>query len=570
MIIAFDTETHGFDWHSGQTAFLGSWADADGEYVEDLTNSEGRREFTLALAEASTIVAHNLSFDTHQLRETTGYDLRTSGHELHDTDLLARLVNPVGNVGGFGFRLKDLASSLLYADAGDQEKHMKEMGKSIGVNMNQAGAYYEVWRAYPDVMENYAKQDARITYDLFEYLMERATPDNLQCYDLEMATAKALIDAEARGLAVDQAAVEELYGQYAPEAERLEASVKETLGLEALTGEGSEEALTDALLAHGVPLYRTTKNTQKLATHKFALQEFEDDYPVLSDFMEWRRVDKFLTTYINPMRGRDEVHTSFRQSAAWTGRMSSVRPNMQNLPKRAGREVRRPIVARPGHKLVVCDYDGIEARLLAWYMNDEHYRQMFRDGVDPHAWMAAQIHGGTVEDFDKDGPRGDERDQAKNVLFAISYGAGAPRVSDMTGLPKKEAKDLIAKIKGSLPKYHKLMGRIRKKITSQGYVSTLYGRQQRVDPEKSYVGLNALIQGSAAYLMKQGLVNVHEAVAEYDALPLLVVHDEVVVESPEDCAEDVLTTTISAMEAAYELDPPLQVSGSVVDNYMEA
>lgn len=563
--IAFDTETHGLDWFDGQGAFLASWADADNEYVADLSDPEQTQSFVNALESATELVCHNLPFDTHQTREAVGFDTLTSGAVLRDTALESRVLKPLGQ---FTHGLKDLSAGLLRPDAKESEDAILEIFKTLGIRKDSPGAYYDAWRAYPEQLEHYAKEDARLTYDLDSKLYPDVASN--RCFELEMAVAPILIRAEQTGVAIDQDAVVPLWDEYTLSEENLREEL-DGYGITegCLEGPGSRDALLEALLEIGVPLYRKTESGQ-LATHKFALQEFEDDYPQLAALMEWRRVSKFLSTYLGPMRGRDVLHTSFHQCAAWTGRMSSSRPNLQNLPKRAGREVRRPIVARPGYSLVVSDYDGIEARLLAYYMNDENYRRMFREGLDPHAWMAAQIHGGTMEDFAKDGPNDALRSAAKNTLFAITYGAGAPRVADMNKIDKAEAKELISKIKNSLPKYRRLMGRIRKKVTVSGHVTTVYGRTQMIDKKKAYVGLNALIQGSAADIMKQGLVNADAAVAEFGARPLMVVHDEIVTEAPTEYAEQVLVAQNRAMEAAFESDPPLEVSGSIASNYEEA
>ena len=148
MVVAFDTETHGFDWFDGQTAFLASWADADGEYVADLSDPEQTQRFVNALDSADTLVCHNLSFDVHQVKATLGYDF--AGKTLHDTDLMARVAYPEGNSGtGFGFKLKELGKMLLRDDAQDAQDTIKELGESIGASMNSPGAYYDIWRAYP-------------------------------------------------------------------------------------------------------------------------------------------------------------------------------------------------------------------------------------------------------------------------------------------------------------------------------------------------------------------------------------------------------------------------------------
>jgi DNA polymerase-1 len=569
--IAFDTETRGLDWFDpDQQAFMLSWADHEGGHAYVLDDEASHRLFLDALGRADRVVCHNLSFDVHQLRETWGIDLLDYEVELHDTDLMSRVVMPFGqrkDRGGHG--LKNLATILVDPNAAVYEDTMKELAQNAGIKLKSTGGYYEFYRAYPDELTEYAVQDAVITLQLFDKLYPMLDEKSGRCYQLEMEVAPILIRAEQRGIALDASAVDSLYAEYKGLLKDIERDLEKYFGDVQLEGEGSEAALLEALQMIGVPLHRKTK-TGKLSTNRFALQEFEDDFPEIATLLEYRRVQKFLSTYIGPMRGRDVVHTSFRQCEAWTGRMSSARPNLQNLPKRAGREVRRPLVARDGYKLVACDFDGIEARLLAYYMNDERYKQFFRDGSDPHAWMASEIHGGEPSDYAKGTDGEAKRNAAKNTLFAITYGAGAPRVADMNQIPKAEAKALISKIKTSLPKYRKLMGRIRKKVQYQGYVSTLMGRKQMINKDKAYVGLNALIQGTAADIMKQGVVNIEKEFKDEDVRLLLVVHDEAVVEAPEAVADDVLQRTCAAMaEAGGEIDPPLAVSGAIGNNYEE-
>lgn len=566
--VAFDTETRGLDWWDPeQTAFLASWADGDGEYVADLGDGAQAATFIAALEDADVLVCHNLSFDVHQVRETLGWDALASDKPLHDTDLLSRVLDPVGaGQALFGaHKLKNLAVKHLSADAKEAEDAIDEMAKSMGIKLKSTGAYYDVWRAYPEAMEHYAKLDARYTYDLFQLYLDRLTKDPAaaKVYLLEQQVARVLIRAEATGVAVDQDVVRQLAEEYCEQRDAAAEEIIEVLGPDVLADKGSEQALLDALIELGVPLHRKT-DSGKLSTNKFALQEFEEQYPILGTLSDYRQACKFLSTYLGPMAGTDVVHTSFMQMGAWTGRMSSRRPNMQNIPKRAGKEVRSVFVPRDGCAFVVSDYESIEVRLLAWYLGDAGFRQLIDEGHDPHAWMAAQIHGGDMDFFAKDGPNDNIRSEAKNTLFAITYGAGAPRVADMNKISRDEAKSLIARIKSSLPGYFRLNKRIRAKVEEVGHVNTLWGRRNPVNPEKAYVGLNALIQGSAADIMKQGLVNVAEAVAPYGGVPLLVVHDEVVTECPIENAEQVLAEQEAALIAAYPLSPALAVSSAIV------
>lgn len=593
-MIAWDTETKGLSWwEPDEQAFLASWADADGEYVADLSDPVQVAGFLEVLDSADVLVAHNLPFDVHQTRETLGWDAITSGKVLHDTHFMSQVLDPAG-AGMYGaHKLKTLAVKHLDPDGKDAEDHIKEMAQSMGISLKTTGAYYDVWRAYPEVMEKYAKLDARYTYDLFQLFIERLAQDTKawHIYLLEQQVCPILIEAERLGVALDGDVVEALTNEYTAQHEIARAELVATMGEGVVAEKGSEQALLDALLEMGVKLYRKT-DTGQLATNKFALQEFIADYPIIDTLFEYRQTGKFLSTYLGPMADKDAIHTSIQQIGAWTGRMSSRRPNMQNLPKRAGKEVRGVFVPRDGCCFVVSDYDSIEVRLLAYYLGDEGFRQLIEDGHDPHAWMAAQIHGGTMEDYEKDGPNDDVRSLAKNSLFAITYGAGGGKISDMNqmdpgpwygpdhpaivqaraegkwwpmeGWQYREARSLIKKIKSSLPGYARLNRRIKTKVEAEGFVTTLMGRVNPVNPEKAYVGLNALIQGSAADIMKQGLVNVAQAVAPYGGVPLLVVHDEVLTECPIENAEQVLAAQEQALMSAYDLTPSLRVTSSVV------
>lgn len=566
--ISFDTETKGFDWFDGQVAFLGSWADRDNEYVANLGTSDGATEYENALKAGDPLVAHNFSFDCHQTRETIDFDLLTSGKEFHDTELMARTAIPTGQGRG-SYKLKDLGTTYIDDTAKQNQENIEEMMKALGIKKDEPGAYYQVWRAYPDIMEEYAKYDARLTYDLHTKFEAELGDD--PSYQLEREVMPILTRAEQRGIRVDQDVVQRLKQEYEALERETHEPLAETLGEECLGGKGSNDALIEKLLSLGVPLYRKSKKSGKLETNKWALQEFADDFPILNTLMDWRQYTKFLSTYIDPMDGREVVHTSFKQCEAWTGRMSSARPNMQNIPKRAGKEVREMFIPRDDHVFVVYDYESIEVRLLAYYMASESYRKLIREGMDPHAYMAACIHGGKMEDYEKGTDGQPLRDVAKHTMFAITYGAGAPRVADMNKITKREAKELIRTIKKSLPGYYRLNKRIRKKIEAVGYVNTAFGRKQVVDKEKSYVGLNSLIQGTGAQIMKKGTVAVDEAVRPLGAYPLLLVHDELLVETPIEVAEEVSRLMPGALTGVFDMDPPLAVEGGIVTtNYADA
>ncbi len=591
--LALDTETRGLEWFNpDHRAFLVSWADDTGSYVERTDDPAGVARFKAAVMAADRLVAHNLSFDVHHVRESMGIDLLTLGKELLDTDLLARVALPERRFGADGgYKLKALAKTYLRADAQHAEDTIEALANGIGVKLKSNGGYYDVWRAYPNEMARYALLDAEYARDLLPILEAKLTDSMAKAWKLECEVAPILIRAEHHGVTVDQAAVLRLKAEYEPVAKAAHATVTTELGEAALDG---DDALCQALVEAGVPLYRRTEKTGKLATHKFALQEFEGDYPVLAALSEWRMAEKFLSTYIDPMVGRDVVHTSYWQMGAWTSRMSCSRPNMQNLPTRTeitDTKVREVFVPRPGHCFVVCDYDSIELRLLAHFLNDDEFKALIESGHDAFAWLASEVDGGKPEDFIKGSAGEKRRSDLKDCTYAVIYGAGGGRIGDMLGLdpgpyykdthpaitaareqgrqwPKvgwqnAAGKAVAKKVKATLPNYAKLNKRIRSKIDSVGFVTSLGGHKQAVNRDKSYVGMNALIQGSAAAIFKQGVVCAVALNHATGAVPVLFVHDELVMEVPVEHAEECLFQTIAGMEAAYDLVPALKVSGSI-------
>lgn len=568
-VVSFDTETRGFNWWDpDHRAFLATYADAENTWSADLSDDTQVQHFISTLDKADLVVGHNVKFDIHQVRYTLGYD-PIWDREFVDTETMSKLLHPEGAAGtGFGHGLKALAKLYLDPNATDEQDAIVAMGKELGLNMSKDNmthaAYHLIYQAYPTIMTEYALADARYTHDLWA-LWAGKFDDRLEVLlELEMNVMRDLIESEEYGIATDQDRVQVLKQQYSVDRDAIYAKLANTLGEQALGGKGSEEALIEALLAQGVPLTETTE-TGKLATNKFALQPFAKDFPVIEDLFEYRLLNRFLSTYIGALEGNDVIHPNFIPIGAWTGRMACRSPNMQNFPARSGPEIRSVLVPRPGHAFVVCDFESIEMRLLAYYLGNPEFRQLVVER-DSHAWMASKIWGGLPEDYAKGGPNSDKRQLAKNMLFAITYGAGAPRIQSMLldagfQASRDYAKSIISTIKGSLPGYYKLMKRIRSKIEEVGYINTILGRKNPVSKDKAYVGMNALIQGSAADIMKLAWVELTKAARGYGGVPVMVVHDEAVVEVPEEYADACLEAVITAMECCIDVDPPLSVSG---------
>lgn len=604
--ISFDTETRGLEWFNpDHRAFIATWSYEDGRPtgLAHLDDPVETQQFLDAIAEADTLVAHNLPFDVHHVREATGRDLLTTGQRLIDTALLSRVVVPERGVGEkdtegdtTGFGLKNLAATYVDPEAKDAEDEMKVLAKAAGIKLKETGGYYDFWRAYPDVLESYAKVDTELTIALYRKLEAKLTADLLDVWAIEEAAQPWLIRAEQRGVALDQVHVAPLKVEFERKAAGALAIVESELGLDA-ESITKPDALREALLEHGVPLYRKT-DTGQIATHKGSLGEFEKDFPALAALSEYRNAAKFLSTYIGPMLGRDVVHPTFWQLGAWTSRMSCSRPNMQNIPVRAGSEVREMFVPRPGYAFVVADFDSIELRLLAYYLHDEGFKRRIDAGADVFSELAAFLaetrgygaeHGTTPDCFRKGTPGEKFRGAAKNTTYAVTYGAGGAKIGDMLGTEPgdpypadhfmvqrgfakagdpmhAEARAIIKTIKSWLPGYQDLTRRIRKKVETTAHVNTIHGRRQPVGRDKAYVGLNALIQGSAAEIMKKAIIAAGPRMLPLDAHMVLFVHDEIVVECPAAQAEQVKDVLEHAMNNCFQLDPPLAVSGAIAHN----
>jgi DNA polymerase-1 len=604
-LIAWDTETRSFRWWENP-AFLGSWDTGEGGQVAVLPEHGGERasrveEFRNAIANETHHVGANIKFDAHMARAESGVEIFKPGNRVDDILMRSRLL--YGNTRA-SHGLEALGDDLLpdagkaAAKAAMQERYKQLTGRS---DMAHEDAYYIAWQHYPDEVEKYAAEDASDTLALERVLSAEMKKDAKleRLYEeVERPVTEVLYNAEKLGVQVDPEAVERLTRHYQERDTAARSALESTLGF-VPEGEGSEDALREGLLRAGVPLTEVTEVTGELAVNRRALGKFAD-HPAVAALFEFRRVNKFLQTYILPLTGTDHIHPTFNQAQAWTGRMSGSNPNMQNLPKRTelsvdeNLRVRSVFVPRPGYEFIVADFDSIEMRVLAYYLGDKAYRELIRNG-DPHAITAAAGWGGNPEQYYKGTDMRWLRDIAKQDTYAIVYGGGGPVIMDTTNklvadaghpdyrIDLDQARALRRKITGAIPGFKALTdspykgksfpkGRLYQQLerslvdvngTNYGYVRTLMGRKQWISFDKAYVALSGLIQGSAADIMKAAAINVREAMKPYGGAPILFVHDEMAVEVPLGWGEKLLPVVVDAMEQAVSIDPPLKVEAYV-------
>jgi DNA polymerase-1 len=279
---------------------------------------------------------------------------------------------------------------------------------------------------------------------------------------------------------------------------------------------------------------------------------------------------------LNPATGR--IHTNYNQVGISTGRLSSSDPNLQNIPIRTeqGREIRRAFVAEAGHQLISADYSQVELRILAHIAQDPGLLHAFHNDEDIHASTAAAVLGIPISQIDKY-----QRRIAKAVNFGLIYGQSAYGLSQGTGMSMAEAKNFIDTYFEKYPGVRQYISTTEKQAAEQGYVSTLLGRlrdfsrlaglsgAQRARAERE--AINMPIQGTAADIMKQAMIDMHNAlIAEKMKTRLLLqVHDEMVLEAPDGEVEDAVILTRTIMSQAFPLMVPLKVDVQVGPNWLD-
>jgi DNA polymerase-1 len=331
------------------------------------------------------------------------------------------------------------------------------------------------------------------------------------------------------------------------------------------------------------PGKRTPKG--QLSTDASVLEKLRDQHPIVDALLQWRELDKLSSTYlqalprqVDPRDGR--VHTTFNQTGAATGRLSSVNPNLQNIPARSelGRQIRRAFV--PGSKdgvLLVADYSQIELRVLAHLAADEGLGAAFESGADIHAATAARVFGLPEDHVDAE-----LRRRAKAVNYGLAYGMNAFGLASRLEITPDEAQEFINAYFSSFPQIRDFLDRQVARATAEGFTETLLGRRRylpelqasnpRVRDMGRRMALNAPIQGSAADVFKLGMIEVDRALqkSDLDCHMLLTVHDELVFEVPSRHVEEAAALVKREMESAYELSVPLLADVGWGSNWAEA
>lgn len=398
---------------------------------------------------------------------------------------------------------------------------------------------------------------------------------------VELPLVRVLSHLEINGFLVDDKQLKEFAEKL---GEKIDALTKEIYFLAGEEFNINSPKQLGVILFEKLELKPVKKTKTGYATNADVLEKLRDKHPIINFITEYRQLTKLKSTYcdglsavVNPLTHR--IHSVFTQTVTVTGRLSSVEPNLQNIPTRTelGREIRKMFVAPEDYVLVDADYSQIELRVLAHIANDETMINAFKNGEDIHAVTASQVLGIPLGEVTKE-----QRSSAKTVNFGIVYGIGEFSLSQDIHVSVKEAK---AYIDAYLEKYRGVrdyMEKIKEQAKKDGYVKTMMNRIRYIPELKSpnfnirqfgeRVALNTPIQGTAADIIKLAMVRVDERLIreKMKSRLILQVHDELIVEAHKDEIEEVKKILSEEMQGAMELSVPLKVDMSEGHSWYDA
>ena len=398
--------------------------------------------------------------------------------------------------------------------------------------------------------------------------------------DIEMPLVDVLANMERAGIRLDVARLGEIAARVRDRADELRDEIWELAGGEFVIE--SPKQLGEVLFERlELPTFRRGKTGW--STDREVLRRLRDKHPIIDKIGDYRELTKLDNTYLSALPellGEDgRLHTTFNQTVAETGRLSSTHPNLQNIPVRTelGRQIRDAFVADPGCVLVSCDYSQVELRILAHCSGEPALREAFRRGEDIHRATAAEVFGMEPADVDRE-----TRDRAKAVNFGIVYGISDFGLSEQLSISREDAGAYIAAYLERYPRVRSFIDTTVAEATQSGYVTTLFGRrrpipeltgrtvQQRQLGER--LAVNTIIQGTAADVIKVAMARAHGALAGAGLRSTMVlqIHDELLIEAPEDESAEARSLVRDAMAGAVELDPSLAVDVGTGATWLEA
>ena len=511
-------------------------------------------------------IAHNFKFD-YKILAQYGVEIRG---ELFDTMIAHYLLNPDGRHGmdylsEIYLKYQPISIESLIGKKGKNQKTLREVSL--------------------ETQTDYAAEDADVTFQLYEVFSPQLKKENLEelFHKVEMPLMKILAKMELAGISLDTDWLSKESVDLENDLKELEQKIFELSGEEFNMNSPKQlgEILFEKLKLD--PKAKKTK-TGQYSTSEEVLQKLAYKHEIIQHILKYRTYQKLKSTYVDALPSEIEpkdnrVHTTFSQTTAATGRLSSLNPNLQNIPIRTarGQQIRGAFVAEEGKKIISADYSQIELRLIAELSGEDNMIKAFQNGEDIHASTASKLFKIPLDQVDKT-----QRSQAKTVNFGIIYGQGAFALAEQTGLSRTEAKQMIDSYYENYPKLKIFMTEQVEKARKNGFVETILGRKRHLKDINSnnFVvrghaernAVNAPIQGSAADVIKIAMIDIDKALSEggFKTKMLLQVHDELLFEVPEEEIEPIKALIKEKMESAVKTKVPLIVEVGVGNNWLEA
>lgn len=568
----FDTETTGLDVFSAELVGL-SFCFTEGEafYV---SLPEDRNEALAVLKEFKVVfeseqiekIGQNIKFDLLMLEQ---YGIRLKG-PLFDTMIAHYLVQPDLRHG-----MDYLAEIYLKYRTIHYEELVGGKGKS----------QLPIRQVDVQKLCDYAAEDADVTFRLKQLLAVELREAGLEqlFHDIEMPLLRVLAVMERNGVRIDSDALRQSSEVLTREMLEIEKEIHELAEVEFNV---SSPAQVGEILFERLKLDEKAKKTKtgQYSTSEDVLEKIRSKHSIVGKILDYRGLKKLLSTYIdalpqliNPATGK--VHTSYNQTVAATGRLSSTNPNLQNIPIRdaQGKEIRKAFIPDADSVFFSADYSQIELRIMAHLSNDQNMLEAFNSGLDIHTATAAKIYKVTIEEVSQD-----MRRKAKTANFGIIYGISTFGLAERLSIPRAEAKELIDGYFSTYPDVKRYMDESIQRAKENGHVQTIFGRKRilsDINSQNSVVrgyaernAINAPIQGSAADIIKIAMIRIQSRLEkeQLKSLMILQVHDELNFTVPAGELESLRAIVVEEMQNAVALHVPLIVDCGVGANWLEA
>ena len=514
--------------------------------------------------------------------EKIGYNIKQ--------DIRFIFTNICDNLNNFKY---DLLIACYLLDSTRNYKFEGILEELFNLNLNIANdSKSQVQLSLFDNTSNLDKIDNKLLLDIAlstkgifnsrKIIEEKLKDDNMLelFYSIEMPLCETLASMETVGMYVDKEKLEEFGKEISKRIEELEKQIYLIAG-EEFNINSTQQLGTILFDKLKLPTKKKTKTGY--STDKDVLESLEEYHEIIPLIIEYRQTMKLKSTYVDGLKATikedSRIHTTFMQTVTSTGRLSSVEPNLQNIPIRLelGSKIRTFFTAPQNKKIVDADYSQIELRVLSHISKDKVMQQAFIDGIDVHKVTASQVFGVNVEDVTKQ-----MRSKAKAVNFGIVYGISEFGLAKNVGTSWKEAKEYINTYFEKYKGIHEFMQNIVKEAKENGYVTTLFNRRRYIPELKNKnknivqfgerVAMNTPIQGSAADIIKIAMNKLYKVLKENNLKSKLVmqVHDELIVETYDDEIEKVKSLMKEAMENVVKLDIPLDVDLNVGNSWYDA